>query len=138
MQLGHELRQRLVGRAVQVDRQALGGAALQHAQRERRAVDPVGELDAVQHAERPAHRLPVRRDQVERVEPGVVLRIGDAGHHAVHGERGQRERLAFVRGGDDAVGGVVVVDRGDHHAEDVVLALVDHADAATHLSTLAS
>jgi hypothetical protein len=90
----------------------------------------------VKQVERQTHRLAVRGDKVERVEPAVVWLVEHAGHHAVYGERGHREVLPLPRGIHDLGGGGLVVDRVDEDAEDVALPLGDHA--GIHLSTLAS
>ncbi len=112
--------------AVEVDGQALCGGPLEDAQRQVRPVDAVGEAGAVQPVQRPAHRLAVRGDEVEVVEPVAVLGVLDAGHDAVDGESGDSVGTALVGGADDPLDGGVVVDGVDQDAEDVALAEVDH------------
>src|SRR5439155_11633193 len=111
------------------------GAAGEDAQGQVGAVDPVGEAGAVQAVEGPAHRLAVRGDQVEGVQPCAVRPVLHAGHDAVHGERRQREGTPRPGGVEHRGGGRVVVDDVDEDAEDAAFAGVYHG---VHLSTFAS
>ena len=100
------------------------------------SVDTIGKTDMVEKVECPSHGLAVRSDQIKRVEPGAMLGIVMAGHHAMHGEGRDTARFASNCSGHDALDGGLVVDGIDGNAEQVDLARVDHDQRSRFISCI--
>ena len=58
-----------------------------------RAINAIRQAGAVQPIECPADRLAVRHDQIELVKPMAMRAVQHAGHHAMHRQRRNGQRL---------------------------------------------
>ena len=83
---------------------------------QRRTVDAVSQPRGVQRVERPAHGLPVRRDDLERVQRRSEPTVARGGRHAMDRRGGGDERRSALGRVDDGCRRLVVIDLADEHA----------------------
>src|SRR5690606_22288695 len=102
------------------------GRLLAEPQHELRAVHAVRQLHSMQPIQCPAHRLAIRHQHVEVVQPPAVHRVEYAGHQTVNGERRNDEWFLLPRGPDGASDRGIIVDGTDLNSQYVVPAEVDH------------
>jgi hypothetical protein len=88
----------------------------------------------VKEVERPEHRLPIGRDEVEMVQAIAMRAVVDTGHDTMHCDGGDGQWLTTLRGVDNPRDRALVINRVDENAEHVPLPVVDHRRQRSELA----